>query len=89
MAYFPNGTSGECFSEQCGRCRFGEMACPIYVVQSTYNYDACNVPVARKILDALVKNDGTCAMFAMDPECFRSDERDQLSLALVDPEQAA
>jgi hypothetical protein len=43
------------------------------MVQSEYNYKACNVPVARAILDALVKNDGTCAMFASDPDTFEID----------------
>lgn len=70
MAYFPNGSAGKVFSEQCFRCRFGDDPCPIARVQLLYNYDACSVPVARKILDALVKDDGTCAMFAMAPDMF-------------------
>lgn len=82
MAYFSNGSEGECFHDQCAKCRFGDTACPIWQVQNRYNYEACNIPVARAILDALVKDDGTCAMFAMDPDCFRSDERDQMPLDL-------
>ena len=70
MAYFPNGTSGEVFDEQCSRCRYGEQSCPIWYIQVTYNYDACNNEVATKILDELVKDDGTCAMFKLDPEWF-------------------
>lgn len=70
MAYFSNGSSGECFDEQCGKCRYGQGCCPIWFVQSHYNYDACNVPVARAILDYLVKDDGTCAMFEQDKEHF-------------------
>jgi hypothetical protein len=31
----------------------------------TYNYEACNNETARKILDTLVKNDGTCNFFEM------------------------
>lgn len=73
MAYFPNGSSGEVFEEQCSKCRYGERACPIWYVQSTYNYDACNNKVARAILDELVKNDGTCAMFMLDPNTFEID----------------
>jgi hypothetical protein len=68
MAYFPNGLSGECFANQCARCKYGEAPCPIALVQAVYNYDACNNEVATKILGALVKDNGRCAMFAMDPE---------------------
>lgn len=70
MAYFPNGSAGGLFDEQCSRCRYGEGACPIWGVQMQFNYEACNVEVARKILDALVKDSGECAMFNMDPERF-------------------
>ena len=70
MAYFPNGTVGMCFDEQCCRCKYGEEPCPIYLVQSIYNYDACNNEVATKILDELVKNDGTCTVFEMAKEHF-------------------
>lgn len=70
MAYFPNGSAGEVFDAQCGKCRYGDEGCPIWLVQNEFNYEACNVPVARKILDALVKDDGTCAMFALDPNTF-------------------
>lgn len=88
MAYFSNGTSGECFDQQCGQCRFGDSYCPIHWVQVNYNYDACNVPVASAILDDLVKDDGTCAMFQMDPSCFRSDWSKQRILPLDDAETA-
>lgn len=73
MAYFPNGTSGEVFDEQCGRCRYGQEPCPVYLVQSIHNYDACNNKVATAILGALVKQDGSCQMFKLDPEWFGSD----------------
>lgn len=62
MAYFSNGTEGEVFDEECSKCIFGDKPCPIALVQAEFNYSACNVPVARKILDALVKNSGECAM---------------------------
>ena len=63
MAYFSNGSHGECFEEQCAKCKYGEKPCPIAAVQFIYNYDACNNETARKILDALVQNDGNCTMF--------------------------
>ena len=69
MAYFPNGTAGECFDNQCAKCKYGEEPCPIALVQMNYNYDACNNKVATAILGALVKNDGRCMMF----ECFKKD----------------
>ena len=80
MAYFPNGSAGYCFDEQCSRCRYGEGPCPIYLVQSIYNYDACNNEVASKILSELVKSDGTCAMFELDKAWFEKDR--------VPPQQA-
>jgi hypothetical protein len=62
MAYFANGTEGMVFDEECCECRFGDKPCPIALVQAEFNYSACNVPIARKILDTLVKNNGECAM---------------------------
>ena len=69
MAYFSNGTEGMVFDEQCLVCKYGEDACPIAYVQQMFNYDACNNEVATKILDYLVKPDGTCMMF----QVFRKD----------------
>ena len=74
MAYFPNGTAGEVFQDQCSQCRYGDGPCPIYWVQYHFNYDACNNKIAREILDYLVHNDGTCTMFQHDPETFRIKE---------------
>ncbi len=68
MAYFSNSSEGACFDEQCMRCKYGDMPCPIAGAQMHFNYDACNVSVARKILDYLVTDEGVCAMFKMDPE---------------------
>lgn len=70
MAYFSNGTEGEVFDEQCMKCKYGNGYCPIAFVQIEYNYDACNNKTARKILDALVKQDGTCMMFNEFKEDF-------------------
>ena len=69
MAYFPNGSAGACFEDQCAKCKYGDAPCPIALAQMNYNYEACNNKVATGILAALVKNDGTCMMF----ECFKND----------------
>ena len=55
MAYFSNGSEGEVFDIECIECVFGELGCPVFYVQSTYNYEACNNKVASKILNDLVK----------------------------------
>jgi len=65
MAYFSNGSEGMCFDDQCAKCKYGQEPCPIAAVQISYNYDACNNEVARKILDSLVKDDGTCTVFEL------------------------
>ena len=77
MAYFSNGTEGEVFDAQCSICKYGESACPIATVQLAYNYDACNIPVARKILDSLVSDDGACAMFLRYKSDFKVDAHQQ------------
>ncbi len=63
MAYFSNGSEGACFD--CANCKYQKEPCPIFAVQFIYNYDACNNEVARKILDTLVLNDGTCTFYEM------------------------
>jgi len=65
MAYFSNGSEGMVFDDQCAKCKYGMDTCPIAFVQCVYNYDAVNNEVATKILDHLVKNDGTCTMYEM------------------------
>lgn len=71
MAYFANGTEGTVFDHQCSLCKYGDKNCPIAFVQQMYNYDACNNEVARKILDELVRDDGTCAMWKEFQKDFR------------------
>ena len=73
MAYFPNGASGEAFEEQCARCKYGQEGCPIYMVQSMYNYEACNNKTASAILNALVTQQGRCTMFMMFKKDFAID----------------
>jgi hypothetical protein len=63
MAYFSNGTEGSVFEYQCSICKYGEEPCPIALVQMEFNYEACNNPTARKILDSLVEDNGGCAMY--------------------------
>jgi hypothetical protein len=70
MAYFSNGSEGECFENECAKCKYGELPCPIALVQFTYNYEACNNPVATKILDRLVSNKGECSMRKMFKKDF-------------------
>ena len=84
MAYFPNGTSGEVFVAQCLRCRFGLDYCPIAFVQHNYNYDAVNNETATTILDELVKADGTCSMWKLDPELFGTNGESQPDLLEVE-----
>jgi len=80
MAYFANGSEGECFHRQCDKCKYGNMACPIALVQMTYNYDACGNKVASDILSDLVGDDGTCRMYEMARKDFTRGEDGQLSL---------
>ena len=73
MAYFSNGTEGMAFDAQCGKCKYGSKDCPIAYVQLTFNYDASGNAVASKILNELVKNDGTCTMFELAKQDFFKD----------------
>ena len=57
MAYFSNGSEGEALDSECLTCRLGVRACPIYMAQVSYNYEACNNPLARCILNMLVKQE--------------------------------
>jgi len=78
MAYFSNGTDGEVFDNECQGCKYGysedgNVNCPIQYVQLVYNYDACNNKIATKILNDLVKNDGTCEMKKAFSKDFKTD----------------
>ena len=63
MAYFANGSEGMVFD--CEGCKYQLEPCPIALVQMEFNYDACNNETATKILNCLVKDDGTCMMQQM------------------------
>jgi hypothetical protein len=67
MAYFSNGSEGMVFDAQCSKCKFGDKPCPIAAIQINYNYDQLkdSSGIARKIMDELVKDDGTCTVYEM------------------------
>lgn len=73
MAYFSNGSEGELFDDQCSKCKYGQHPCPIAEVQMLYNYNACGNDIATKILDTLVKQNGTCTMWEMAKSDFAID----------------
>ena len=57
MAYFSNSSEGMMLDAECSECPLGEKGCPIYMVQASYNYEACNNVIARAILNHLVKQE--------------------------------
>jgi formate hydrogenlyase subunit 6/NADH:ubiquinone oxidoreductase subunit I len=81
MAYFANGSEGMVFDEQCSNCKYGEEACPIALVQMGYNYKALGNETATGILDELIGNDGTCAMFNEFREDFEIDNTNEKIIA--------
>lgn len=83
MAYFSNGSEGTVFDDQCAKCKYGKHPCPIAFVQMDFNYDQHNdkTGTTRKLLNHLVKEDGTCTMW----ETFKHDleiDPSQLELEL-------
>lgn len=81
MAYFSNGSEGMCLDDQCAKCKYGKSHCPIAFAQLNWNYEVCNDPVAREILDFFVEQNGTCAMwveFRKDLEIDPNQEELQL-----------
>ena len=83
MAYFSNGSEGVVFDDQCAKCKYGKRPCPIAFVQIDANYDQHKDTsgTATKILNHLVNNDGTCAVYEMAKIDFGIDP-DQLQLEL-------
>lgn len=81
MAYFSNGSEGSVFDDQCGKCKYGQINCPIAFAQINWNYDQHKDKsgTAKEILDSLVKSDGTCQMFMQFKSDFEIDPN-QLSL---------
>lgn len=73
MAYFSNGSEGEVFDHQCGRCKFGDKPCPVAAMQLLWNYDQVGNRLAEQIMDNFVKKDGTCTVFEMAKSEFEID----------------
>lgn len=63
------------FDDQCAKCKFGKHPCPIALIQITYNYDQLRdeTGTARKIMDTLVSEDGTCSVYEMAKSDFGID----------------
>jgi len=79
MAYFSNGTEGMALDNQCAKCKYGEDACPVYFVQYTFNYEACNNKTARAILDCLIHDDGKCEMYELIQQ-YKYKDRAQMKI---------
>lgn len=66
MAYFPNGSAGEIFDNQCAGCLHNdpEVGCPIAFIQTHYNYDQLNEgnKQLREAINFLVDEKGQCEM---------------------------
>lgn len=75
MAYFSNGSEGIVFDDQCSKCKYGKYPCPIALIQTEYNYDQLKDKTwtATKIMDTLVKQDGTCTVYEMAKQDFAID----------------
>lgn len=56
-AYFANGEEGISFDIECIDCILGEESCPVFCIQSEFNYKTCNNKTAREMLDRLVKQE--------------------------------
>lgn len=67
MAQFSNSSDGSSFDSQCGKCKYGKKPCPIALVQIEYNYDQLKdtTGISTKILNTLIKEDGTCTVLSL------------------------
>lgn len=64
MAYFANSCEGDHLENQCARCPYGKLPCPIYYVQMEYNYDY-KIEIVKNILDSLIGEDGDCYLLKL------------------------
>ncbi len=64
MAYFPNGTSGEILEVQCCECLHKDIdtTCPIYYVQSVFNYKQSENRDLEVCLGLMINDKGICQM---------------------------
>lgn len=63
MAYFPNGSSGDVLDLQCSDCPIhDDQPCPILFCQMQWNYSQLDHEEVKKMLTALVNDDGICRM---------------------------
>lgn len=62
MAYFANGSEGATLDAQCDACPLSKKSCPVYEVQSLFNYEQLRVPTLRYTLRRLVGDDGRCRL---------------------------
>lgn len=91
MAYFPNGTAGECLDDQCFSCIHGmndSIMCPVKLVQTHYNYDQLNEgnEDLRAAIDLLVDEKGECQMKTVMEKVgltFDCSAREQMPLELT------
>jgi hypothetical protein len=64
MAYFSNGAEGEYLQRQCDSCPLGDKCCPVWSVQSLFNYDQMSAgqEKLREALTNLVDEKGDCQL---------------------------
>jgi len=62
MAYFENGNQSEVLDEQCLTCPLGNHQCPVYTVQSLFNFDQMEGgnDKLRQCMIFLVDDAGVC-----------------------------
>ena len=85
MAYFSNSADGDYLQRQCESCPIGEEACPVFVVQSLYNYDQLKKgnELLKSALTMLVDDKGDCQV---KPLLGEKEDGPQDPLAWLDKE---
>jgi len=78
MAYFENGTAAEALDRQCESCPLGAYQCPVYMVNSLYNFDQMleGKEELRDCLLFLVDDTGRCKVRQLvEASCEKSEDR--------------
>ena len=58
MAYFSNGTEGMRLADVCSECLMPDDApCPVLYIQEIYNYDQCDSPKLKEVMEWLIPSD--------------------------------